>query len=216
MKTTPNISLKDSVYKQIVEMITHGQLPADTIITESKMIELFQVSKSPVREALLQLCHDDILVSIPRCGYQIVQITPQRVRDLIEMRLYLELSSLSKVMEHMTPERLAILKELNNLRHTQPKTLWTAWNNNIQFHTTLTSFADNQIVTNTAEHTLNACLRAYAQLYNVRNSVIAPNNNNFHDAIVHSLEEHDIYSTHEYLKKDILFMEQELLNADII
>ena len=55
MKNQKNISLKDSVYKQIVEMITTGELSADAIITESQMIEHFQVSKSPVREALIQL-----------------------------------------------------------------------------------------------------------------------------------------------------------------
>ena len=216
MKNQKNISLKDSVYKQIVEMITTGELSADAIITESQMIEHFQVSKSPVREALIQLCHDDILTVIPRCGYQIVRITPQRIRDLIEMRLYLELSSLPKVMEHMTPERLACLKELNRERQNIVKTLWNAWNNNIRFHTMLVSFGDNQLVTNTVEHTLNTCLRAYVQLYNLRGSVITPNNENYHDVVTRALEEHNVFAAYEYLKKDILFMEQELLKADII
>lgn len=216
MKTTKNVSLKDSVYKQIVEMITSGELSADTIITESQMIEHFQVSKSPVREALIQLCHDDILTSIPRCGYQIIRITPQRIRDLIEMRLYLELSSLPKIMDRMTEERLACLKALNMERQGLVKTLWNAWNNNIRFHTTLVSFGDNQLVTNTVEHTLNTCLRAYAQFYNLKGYVITPSSENYHDIITRALEEHNVYVAYEYLKKDILFMEQELLNADII
>lgn len=211
-------SLKDSVYKQIIEMICNGTLTADTIITENQMIEHFKVSKSPVREALIQLCHENVLKSIPRCGYQVVRITAKSIRDLIELRLYLELSSLPKVASHMSLERLNQLKDLNQKRildgHT--KTIWTAWNNNVRFHSTLISFAENDMVTSTLETALSTCTRAYAQLYNLRSSVIAPARENYHDRIVYALETHDIYTAHEYLKKDILFMEQELLNTSII
>ena len=75
MSQEKTLSLKDTVYKQIIEMICDGTLSPDSLITENQMIEHFKVSKSPVREALIQLCHDGILTSIPRCGYQIVRIT---------------------------------------------------------------------------------------------------------------------------------------------
>ena len=66
------------------------------------------------------------------------------------------------------------------------------------------------------EQSLATCTRAYAQLYNVRRSVIASSKENFHDLIVCSLERHEVYTAYEYLKKDILFMEQELLNTSIL
>ena len=84
------ISLKDQVYQKIIEMICNGQLPPDTIFTESQMIELFKVSKSPVREALIQLCHEEVLKSIPRCGYQVVSVSIKSIRDLTVLRLYLD------------------------------------------------------------------------------------------------------------------------------
>lgn len=218
MTDDKKISLKDSVYKQIIEMICSGALPADAIITENQMIEHFGVSKSPVREALIQLCHENVLNSIPRCGYQVVRISAKGIQELIELRLYLELSSLPKVAEHMTLERLQHLKELNRRRINagESKTIWTAWNNNVTFHLTLISFADNQMVTSSLETALATCTRAYAQLYNVRSSIIAPARENFHDCIVNALESHNVYTAYEYLKKDILFMKQELLNTSLI
>ena len=39
------------------------------------MIEKFGVSKSPVREALVELCKDGILTNIPRMGYQVRAVT---------------------------------------------------------------------------------------------------------------------------------------------
>lgn len=218
MSADKNPSLKDTVYKQIVEMICSGQLNADTIITENQMIEHFKVSKSPVREALIQLCHDGVLNSIPRCGYQIIRITRKSIRDLTELRLYIELSSLPKVMEHLNEDRVLELKNLNRSRlvNTESKTKWTAWNNNVKFHMTLVSYAGNEQVTSILDHTLATCTRAYAQLYNVRGSVIAPARENYHDLIVCALERHEVFTAYEYLKKDILFMEQELLNTTLV
>lgn len=218
MSTDKNPSLKDTIYKQIVEMICNGQLNLDSTITENQMIEYFKVSKSPVREALIQLCHDGVLNSIPRCGYKIVRVTRKSVHDLTELRLYLELSSLPKVMEHLDETRLSDLKALNRNRllNVASKTKWTAWNNNVRFHLTLISFADNEQVTGMLDRTLATCTRAYAQLYNVRGSIIAPAKENHHDSIVHALECHDIFTAHECLKRDILFMEQELLNTTIV
>ena len=95
---SPKLSLKDTVYQQLIELICQGKLLPDTLFTENHMISYFGVSKSPVREALIQLCHENVLKSIPRCGYQVTAISSKNVRDVTELRLYLELSSLPKVM----------------------------------------------------------------------------------------------------------------------
>ena len=55
------ITLKDNVYRQVIEMICNGQLQNDDIITEKQLTSHFGISKSPVREALIQLCHDHVL-----------------------------------------------------------------------------------------------------------------------------------------------------------
>ena len=99
---SPKLSLKDTVYQQLIELICQGKLLPDTLFTENHMISYFGVSKSPVREALIQLCHENVLKSIPRCGYQVTAISSKNVRDVTELRLYLELSSLPKVMENIT------------------------------------------------------------------------------------------------------------------
>lgn len=209
-------SLKDYIYKQIVELICRGELTADTIFTEGQMIERFQVSKSPVREALIQLCGENVLKSIPRCGYQVVQISAKNIRDLTELRLYLELSSLPRVIENLDVPSLEQLRSINRDRHDAPtKNIWTAWNNNVVFHTSLVAMAGNAQVNSVMDRALATCTRAYAQLFLVQKSVIAPEGENFHDQIVRALENHDAYLAHEHLKQDILFMEKNLLNTRI-
>ena len=135
----PKLSLKDTVYQQLIELICQGQIKPDTLFTENQMISYFKVSKSPVREALIQLCHENVLKSIPRCGYQVTSISSKNVRDVTELRLYLELSSLPKVMKNITLADIGELKRQNQVRLVNPekKDLWIAWRNNYQFHMTV-------------------------------------------------------------------------------
>ena len=119
-------------------------------------------------------------------------ISSKNVRDVTELRLYLELSSLPKVMENITTADIEELKRQNQVR-----------------------LAGNEQVNNAMEQAMTTYRRAYAQLYTLKKDVIAANKASYHDFFVSSLERHDVFSAHEYLKKDILFMEDELLGTGI-
>ncbi|MFR3751426.1 MAG: hypothetical protein ACLTW9_02145 [Enterocloster sp.] len=93
--------------------------------------------------------------------------------------------------------------------------MWIAWRNNYQFHMTVVRLAGNEQVNNAMEQAMTTYRRAYAQLYTLKKDVIAANKASYHDFFVSSLERHDVFSAHEYLKKDILFMEDELLGTGI-
>lgn len=207
-------SLKDQVYQRIIEMICSGQLTPDTIFTESQMIELFKVSKSPVREALIQLCHEEVLKSIPRCGYQVVSVSIKSIRDLTVLRLYLELSSLPKVIENITDEKINFLKLQNQERVELAKTdrnIWAMWRNNVNFHISLIECAGNEQVTKAVERALSTCTRAFAQLYTVQSSLVYPDTGNFHDLIVNDLEKRSLDDVRAHLEQDIHLMEKTLL-----
>ena len=66
--------LKEQIYDDIFERILKGSLPPNELIKENTLVEYYGVSRAPVREALLMLCTEGVLKSIPRAGYQIVQI----------------------------------------------------------------------------------------------------------------------------------------------
>lgn len=218
--TTYKPTLKDNVYRQIIEMICNGQLKSDEIITEKQLTTYFGISKSPVREALIQLCHDHVLTSIPRCGYQIIHINAKDIHDLTEIRLFLELNSLKKVIDKITPEGLAQLKEMNSQRKKPitEKDVWSSWNQNIEFHLFLVEIANNAYVLDTMKRILSSCTRAYAQLYSIhKESVTLPNDDTHaHSLITQAIEKHDLETAQSLLRKDILCMESQLLSANII
>lgn len=208
-------TLKDMVYRKIIEMICNGELQSGTIITEKQLTEHFGISKSPVREALIQLCHDHVLTSIPRCGYQIITIHPMDIHNLTEIRLFLELGSLPKIIDRITPAQLDDLKLLNHQRELPPteKDIWGSWNRNMEFHMYLLKIANNEYVLDTMQRILSACTRAYAQLYMIqKESVILPNDNTHsHSLITRAIEAHDLEAAQSSLREDILRMESRLL-----
>lgn len=208
----PACSLKDTIYQRIVEMICNGQLPPRVTFTEMSLIQHFQVSKSPIREALIQLCSEDVLRSIPRHGYQVIEINQKNIQDITQLRLYLELGNLPEVFNRMTPEILAELRAQNEQRHqpVEKKAVWDSWNRNTLFHMTLIELGGNAQVAKAMKSAIATCTRAYAQLFASRKAVIAPACHNNHDLIVDAFDRHDLFSAHEYLQKDILLMAKTL------
>ena len=65
-------SLKEKVYSTILSSVISGQYPAGSFINEKTLCDELQASRAPVREALIELCAQDILKSYPRKGYLVV------------------------------------------------------------------------------------------------------------------------------------------------
>ena len=97
-------SIKDQVYQGILSDILDGVYDVTSVIREKDMIEKYHVSKTPVREALVQLCGENILRNIPRYGYQVVAITPQQIREVVEYRKVIELGALAASFPVLTEE----------------------------------------------------------------------------------------------------------------
>ena len=84
------ITLSEEIYDAIIAAIIQGEIHSDSVVTEALLMERFHVSKSPVRESLVRLCHENILVSIPRVGYRIQSVDREYLEGIIRFRLNLE------------------------------------------------------------------------------------------------------------------------------
>lgn len=208
-------TLKDQVYQSVIDEICAGHLLPDTIFTEGQMIERFGVSKAPVREALVQLCHENVLRSIPRCGYQVIQISAKNIHDLTELRLLLEIGSLPNVMKFMDEKALQMFREMNRKRqiNAESRDMWTAWHNNVEYHIKLNAVAGNAKVTEVLENALSVCTRAYAQGYReYRQSSLSATDSHMHDKIINALEAGDLATAERCLRSDIVGVESGLLD----
>lgn len=209
--------MKDQIYRQLMDMICSGVLTSGQILTESQLISKFKVSKSPVREALVRLCHEDVLQSLPRCGYQVVHVTPRDIHEASELRAFLELDSIPHILNSITEVQLHRLQDLSRQQLdtvSGSSQAWAYWNNNLDFHLSLVSCAGNIQVIKELQHAFSMLTRAYAQLYAARNFAVASDTECFHEEIIQALMNQNPYNVHRLLKLDISCMERLLLNDD--
>jgi DNA-binding GntR family transcriptional regulator len=74
------------IYEHLLNAIVTGEIKEDQRIVESELTKVFGVSRSPVREALKMLEIDGLLNLIPYRGVVVTKITPQEVRESLEMK----------------------------------------------------------------------------------------------------------------------------------
>lgn len=92
-----------------------GKYSQETVLTENGLIESFGMSRSPVREALIRLCNDDILYSIPRYGYKLKICDPKYLKEIVRFRAVIEPAYLDKYFERITADCIRCIRERTTL-----------------------------------------------------------------------------------------------------
>lgn len=78
-------SLKDHVYDYIAQLIIEGRLVAEEKINENEICSELNISRTPVREALIQLAAEDVLENRARKGFVVKKMAAKDVADLYEI-----------------------------------------------------------------------------------------------------------------------------------
>ena len=199
-------NLKKKVYDDIMRAIIEGEYAADEIISEGMLIEKYGVSKSPVREALVELCSENVLKSIPRCGYMVVRLTRSDIDDILSYRTAFEAGMLWQIINDISQEQLAELEEINRLctGEAAVRDFWAHWEYNKQFHLKLMSFANNEFAYRSLEQALKTLTRAYAQFYwNQWGKISFPSDTKYHKDVIEAIRARDAEKAAHFLTADM-------------
>ena len=82
--------LKEQAYDQVRSLILRGKLALDTVYSAAQFADMLGVSRTPVREALLQLVTEGYLSVIKQEGYTLRRFTEKEIRELFETRRLIE------------------------------------------------------------------------------------------------------------------------------
>jgi len=80
----------DKAYCILRDSIIHGQFLAGYPLTETELAKTLEMSRTPVREAILRLCSEGLLENIARKGVVPRQFTPEQIRQAYEYAEALE------------------------------------------------------------------------------------------------------------------------------
>ena len=177
------------------------------------LTEKYQVSKTPVREALVQLCSEGILKNIPRFGYQLPVITPAEINGIIEYRMMLECAALEKTIRIITNDEIDALvaHATSAVKLSQQKDITVHWETNMEFHMMLCSYCKNQFVEKALQDALKFCSRVATQYFNNTWEKSKLADSAGHMKLVEAIRSRNLEQARELLIVDINAMKDEIM-----
>ena len=76
------LTLKDHVYNYIAKEIQNGTLLPNEKINENEIVKKMNISRTPVREALIQLASEGLLHNVPRKGFVLNHVDESTAKEL--------------------------------------------------------------------------------------------------------------------------------------
>lgn len=113
----PSNGLVRGLRNQLVDMLREdvlsGRYKVGEAIRQQEVVARYRVSRTPVREALIQLEQEGLVVLSPNCGARVAEQAPDALHDLlIPMRRVLELFALRKGFAKLSDAQFARWYEL--------------------------------------------------------------------------------------------------------
>ncbi|MDF7663725.1 GntR family transcriptional regulator [Bifidobacterium sp. ESL0763] len=124
------------VYDFLSDALSKGEIERGDYITEQYLADNLGLSRTPVREALVELSAENILEKIPRRGYRFRRYTKQDAKDLYQLIGLLDGKVAEGTVDLMSDEDLSLMSFLiDSMDSAVENGLYTKYNElQAQFH----------------------------------------------------------------------------------
>lgn len=140
--------LADIAYQRLLEAIQDGTLSADERLVQERLAEELEISRTPVREALLRLEQDGTLSSSPRGGFTIKRITPGEVKALFQARAAIEGQAMRILAIENNPEKIREFREVISVQEgISDLSVRNYYNANRRIHRSMVKLCGNRYLT---------------------------------------------------------------------
>lgn len=105
-----NLTEADKAYLKIKDRIVTLDLLPGSVLRESQLMQELGLGRTPIREALMQLEAEKLVVVVPRRGMFVADISLTDLQQLYEIRAELEPLCAGLAADRITPDQLELLK----------------------------------------------------------------------------------------------------------
>lgn len=103
--------LREKAYERLKDAIRDGELEPGEPLSEARISEAFQISRTPVREALQQLAQEGLVQIQPNRTVTVAALSLQEVINVLHLRSILEPEIARLVAQSVTPSTTEVLRE---------------------------------------------------------------------------------------------------------
>ncbi|MDM8540027.1 GntR family transcriptional regulator [Desulfococcaceae bacterium HSG9] len=139
-------SLAKMAYQAIRQSILSGQWKIGELYNEKAIAADLGISRTPVREALLELASQDLIIFLPRRGLMVNRFTRSEVDEIFELRKAIELAAVEKIADTTPPFDLFEVEEslINQRKAVKQKDYLSFMEADRLFHTCFSELTNNR------------------------------------------------------------------------
>lgn len=138
-------SIRATVTRALRAAVISGELQPGRVYSAPSLGEQFGVSATPIREAMLDLAREGLVVTIPNRGFQITEVSERDLREVTELRLMLEPPAVERATPLIPASALPVLrrKAADIVAGAQSGDLVQYLSADAEFHLALLQYAGN-------------------------------------------------------------------------
>lgn len=107
-----NSNLKDKTIQNIMNKIHELEIGKDAVLTEADICKMFKISRTPAREALIELTANGVLAKIPNKGYSIKELSEKAKLEIFDLIGCLDSMAAKLAMPVLTVADIERMREL--------------------------------------------------------------------------------------------------------
>lgn len=154
--------MREAVYKRVVEEIVSGRYAPGAALTEASLSRALDVSRTPVREALLRLEAEGVLESMLARGFIIKPLSTTEAAELYPVLAALEVLAVEQGHERLQERLSSLHATLDELESAEDAL--SRWQLDSRFHDELVAASANRRLVSLV-HQLRTSLSRYELTY---------------------------------------------------
>ncbi len=159
-------SLRDEVLRTLQAAVISGEMRPGITYSAPQLAQQLGVSATPVREAMLDLVKEGLILTVRNKGFRVIELSEQELDELTELRLLIEVSAVRRIAEQGVEAE--VMRELRRLAQSivaaGGRREYVVYNKlDLEFHSLLLSQTGNRSLV-----ALVTSLRIRSRIYGVR------------------------------------------------
>ncbi|WP_280154711.1 GntR family transcriptional regulator [Piscinibacter sp. XHJ-5] len=199
----------ERIVESITTAIVERRLMPGTKLAEQKIADIFQVSRTLVRQALNRLSRDKLVTLEPARGARVAEPSVEEARQVFEVRHMLESAMIRRLAATITREQVAELREHLGAERASVSQVDVSGRTRLlaDFHAVLARMLGNDTLAEMLQELLSRC-SLIALMYQSSHS--AEHSFEEHVAIVDALEKRDARAAQRLMEDHLLHVERNL------